>query len=160
MSKFGFFLIFLSIIVVLGVVFYITQPLKMISQTNDRQRIKDLQDIASGLERFREAYGFYPYSDKGTYKLLTIDKESLDWGASFSPFLNKLPKDPDAKRRYIYWSDEQNRNKTFKIYASLEDPLSIESSCGESDCPGVPASNLCGEGLPCNYGITSGNVSP
>jgi hypothetical protein len=160
MSKFGVFLIFLSFLVILYAAFYIINPLKMIGQRNDAERVKNLENIAEGLRLYHRDYGSYPESSEDTFEITSTDKEVIHWGGSFAPYLMVVPKDKSKNRNYVYWSDNENGNKTYKLYASLEYPEFISESCGEKDCPNVPGKNLCGESLPCNYGITSGNVSP
>lgn len=171
MSKFGAFLTFLAIIVSIGAVLYTIQPFKIIYQKNDMQRIRDLENIAKALDLYYTTYGNYPSSDPETYEILSADKERIPWGSSFGPFSEILPKDPSFNRKYVYYSDEEKGNKAYQIYASLENPESVEGSCGTNDCPNVPGVNLCEEkgriaaffldkDKPCNYGITSGNVSP
>lgn len=160
MSKFGFFLIILAIIIGIGAALYTLNPFKMLYQKNDKQRIKDLENVAKAFDLYYETYGSYPSSDSETYEILSVNKEKIPWGSSFNPFINLLPKDPSLNRRYVYFSDEEKGNRTYQLYASLEDPESAENSCGLKDCPNVPGTNLCGENKPCNYAITSGNVSP
>src|SRR3989344_2092604 len=128
MSRFGVFLIFLSITMVLGLILYITNPLKIIAHKNDTQRINDLAKIAVALEKYNETYGNYPRSDTETFEILSSGGEKISWGSPLLPFIDPLPKDPSFNRKYIYFSDEQE-NKTFQIYASLENPESVETFC-------------------------------
>lgn len=160
MSKFALFLIVLAILITLGVVFYLIQPLKKLSLKHDAKRKEDLMKIAAALEKYHGDYGMYPKYDEAAYIIVTSSYE-VPWGTPFNPYLDVLPKDT-SPRRYVYWSDKESNYQSFRVYASLEDPQDEKNACGtlKADCPNVPAPFLCGSNLPCNYGVSSGNISP
>lgn len=160
MSKFALFLIFLAILIVLGVIFYLTQPLKKLALEHDKVRKNDLMKIAAALEKYHNDYGSYPQYDESQYIILANLAE-IPWGSSFNPYLETVPKET-RPRRYVYWSDKENGFQSFRLYASLEDPQDEPKACGTlvKDCPNVPGQLLCGQNLPCNYGVSSENISP
>ncbi len=160
MSKFALFLLFLSVLIVLGVVFYLTQPLKKLALKHDVKRKEDLMKIAAALEKYHNDYGMYPQSDESRFIIVTSSYE-VNWGTPFSPYLETLPQDT-SPRRYVYWSDKESNYQSFRIYASLEDPQDEKNACGTltKDCPNSPGAYLCGKNIACNYGVSSGNISP
>ena len=160
MSKFGVFLIFLSICILIGVGFYVVNPWKMLQSKNDEKRIRDLKLISLGLEKYFRDYGHYPHYDKVNYVIADRD-DVYTWGAPWMPYFEFLPKDTGINRRYVYWADEDNNFQSYRLYASLENPSIWEEACTVSgECEGVPAPFLCGSNKPCNFGITSSNISP
>jgi hypothetical protein len=85
---------------------------------------------------------------------------TVDWGKAWQPYMNLLPKDPKTGKNYVYYSTGQS----YYLYASLDrgskDPQICQNLNGNGECPNVPAANLCGTGVKCNYGVTTPNVSP
>lgn len=159
MNKFGLFLIFAAICVLIGVGIYIINPLKILADRNDAVRISDLKSIARALELYYRDYGHYPNYNL-EYVIETGD-EIHPWGFAWMPYTERLPKDPDPSRRYIYWADRESNFQYFRLYASLQDPNATEGSCKPAfECSGVPSPQLCGTNNPCNFGVTSNNVSP
>jgi hypothetical protein len=160
MSKFGIFLIFLSFCIVIGVSLYIINPFKEIQNKNDEKRIKDLKLISLALEKYFGDYGHYPHYDQVNY--IIADRDDIyAWGTPWMPYFAFLPKDTGISRRYVYWSDKDNNFQSYRLYASLENPSAWKEACSViGECKGVPAPFLCGADKPCNFGITSNNISP
>lgn len=167
MNKFGGFLIFLSIIILCGVALLITNPLKKMTDYNDKTRVKDLQKISVALEKYYANYSRYPSHNEQNYTIF-VDDEAILWGTPWEPYVDFLPKDPSGMRRYIYVSSNADNYQSFRLYASLEDPASQKQACSVAgECSNVPGENLCGEDVwpigrqaACNFGVTSSNVSP
>lgn len=162
----GFTLVELLVVVgVLGIlaaaIFVTMDPLSQFQKARDTQRKNDLVEIQKALEQYYQDFNGYPASSgmfNLDYKIMYNGRE-LDWGGNFSPYMIKLPKDPDATRRYVYNGGGQ---QSFYLYASLERGGKDPASCNTSGtaCPNVPANVYCGGTFACNYGVTSTNVSP
>lgn len=156
MSKFGILLILLSLAIVIGIVLYLVNPLKQVQDKLDHKRISDLEEIALALEKYHHDYGQYPPSS-ASYVIQDHDNE-FPWGVAWLPYMNTIPKDPGIGKTYVYWSSPADRNQSFRLYASLDDPSASRACAGE--CPGVPEQYLCGREALCNFGVTSSNISP
>lgn len=157
MTRFGAFLIFASMIVILIAFVNIANPMQYLWRRNDKIRINDLKKISAALEEYYSDYGHYPSYDTKSYTI-RVDEQNVPWGTPWDPYLSLLPKDPWIGK-YIYYSDNESGNRTFRLYASLDDPENGKDSC-QGECPNVPDKNLCGKNKKCNYGVTSKNVSP
>lgn len=152
-------LVLLSIGILIGVFFYIFDPLKTYFVTQDARRLSDLDTISKALGYYYRDFGRYPdYLDDKF--IMKIRDAQYEWGTSWSPYLQILPKDPAFYKRYAYWVDRSNNYQSFRLYTSLDRPDEVKKSCGELGCKGVPFENMCAAYMTCNYGITSGNISP
>ncbi len=162
----GFTLIeLLLVIAVLGVLaaglVILINPLAQFQRTRDTQRKNDLAQIQRALEQYYNDFGKYPaYTTTGTLYIMQ-DESSVthDWGTSWNPYINVIPKDPTSTQKYIY--STANNRQTYRLYAHLErisDPMACNTT--GLDCPSVPAANLCGSSIKCNYGVTSSDSSP
>lgn len=160
MGRLGILLILLSIGIVFVVAFNILQPFRGTQDKNDARRKDDLQKITQALEAYKVNYGKYPDYDTDTYTI-KVNGDDFKWGNSWMPFIEMLPKDPGYFKRYVYWADRVNGLQSYRLYASLDNPIG-EGSCGgkDTDCPHVPAAKICGVNAACNFGVTSGNISP
>lgn len=167
----GFTLIELLVaITILGILSTIALSSFRSSQirSRDAKRKSDLKQIANALEMFYSDKGFYPSYSNG--KILACPYYSsttpsiCQWGAAdynseFRDadrdvlYFKSLPKDPGGFS-YYYVSNGQS----FQIFAHLEN--NKDQNCINSDCSstGVPVGSLCG--APCNFAITSANVTP
>ena len=162
----GFTLIELLVVVgilgvLLGVIIAVFDPVGQLQKSRDAQRKSDLGQIQRALEQFYDDNnGKYPSSD-GTYRILALDNTVVAWGASFSPFMNILPKDPSGGRNYVYYSPALANGQTYFLYASLERGIKDLQACSGGLCSGAGIGGLdtaCGG--TCNYGVSSSNVSP
>ena len=162
----GFTLIELLVaIAVLGVVasalFAAINPVKRINQANDARRKTDLAQIQRALEQFyQDNNGKYPpNSGPSDYRILGFSG-AVNWGSSWPPYINVLPKDPKAPAKtYIYISSD---GQSYQLYASLDQGGSDPQACNSGgSCSGVLAGVTCGSATDiCNYGVSSPNVSP
>lgn len=152
-------LILLSIGILIGVFFYIFDPLKSYFENQDMKRISDIEKIEKALAFYYRDFGRYPeYVDDAF--IMRIRDVKLDWGDSWSPYMMHLPKDPAFYKKYAYWVDRSNNYQSFRLYTSLDRPQIHAGSCGEAGCKNVPFEHMCGGYGLCNYGVTSGNISP
>jgi len=149
----GFTLIELLVVVgilgILAATLLVTiNPLAQIQKSNDAQRKGDLESVQRALELY--------YNDNGSYPA------TLNWGNAWTPYINKLPKDPVSTYSFVYFSTGQ----AYYLYAHLQRGSSDTQSCNSgnacsgfsSGISGFPNSSACG--AVCNYGVTSPNVSP
>ena len=155
----------LEIIIVVGIIsilpvgaMTILDPVAQFQKANDLRRKSDLATIQKALEQYYGDTGQYPQSTSD-YKIIGLDGKTVGWGAAWSPYLNIVPKDPNSLKNYVYGSGGQS----YYLYATLDrgnDPQSCQNLNANGECQNVPAANLCGTGVKCNYGVTSPNVSP
>lgn len=142
-------------------------PLEQFKKAQDARRKSDLAQIQRILEAYYQDHGQYPaYTDSGenTYTINSGAGEpenAISWGTSWRPYIDLLPIDPNASKFYIYVSDPTNGYQSYRIYASLDRGLSDPDACREQfGCPNAPTECGLEEGMFCNFGLTSPNVSP
>ena len=152
---------------------YLIDPLGQIQKANDARRKSDLEQLQRTLETYYNDNGKYPANsitgNYGTlpscspnnYRILPTSSTCYEWGTVWTPYKTTLPKDPKSSQNYVYYSTGQS----YWIYASLEksgDP----QLCSGLECPSITTNgitaNSCGpsSSKPCNYGVSSPNVSP
>lgn len=132
-------------------------------KSRDTRRKSDLRAISIALEAY--------YSDKGQYpndaldgKIMgcgTNDQSECPWEGEFSDkngtiYMVKLPGDPSGGRNYFY--DVGPQNKSYQLYARLENKLDIDLQKDPSNNPYVYSGTTCGTSLACNYGVASANL--
>lgn len=167
MKKNGFTLV--ELIVTIGIIslvsfgaMVILNPTDQFKKANDSKRKADLSQIQKALESYYEDRGAYPDSSVD-YKISVPDgagETTIEWGSSWQPYMNILPKSP-AGTNYVYYSNGQS----YYLYASLDRETDSQACNGGAACTGVGS----GPGEPdlqtacartCNYGVSSPNVGP
>lgn len=172
MKNNGFTLI--ELIVVIGILSILAvgsivalNPLEQFKKANDSRRKADLSQIQKAVETYYQDNGSYPSSSSVVLPLYRITTRSdvgtttVEWGTSWSPYMNLLPKDPSASKNYVYYSAGQS----YYLYASLDrgslDPQSCQGMInGECQSIGANIGSAKSCGGPCNFGVSSPNVSP
>lgn len=153
-------LIVIAIGILVGVFFYLVDPLKGYFEGKDAKRVQDLQSIKKALQFYYRDFGRYPDFDDKTFAI-KIKNTMYGFGESWMPYMEIIPEDPAFYKTYGYWADRENNFQSFRLYTSLDRPNIIDGSCdSELGCLHVPNSDMCGQYALCNYGVTSGNVSP
>ncbi len=130
----------------------------------DSTRKANVRAITNAVEMYYNDKGKYPVGDgagsiPGCYNALgntgscgteyPIFKDSVVNGAIY---MAKFPADPVSTQRYYYVSDAAG--KQYQIYAHLEnnqDPAIMTPEASPTNC---------GTGMPCNWGLSSANISP
>lgn len=158
-SSFLVILILLSLGILIGVFIYIFDPLSGYYKKQDQKRVSDLQKVASALHFYYRDFGKYPEYVDNEFFMKVRDK-NYKWGSEWKPYLDLLPQDPVFYKRYAYWVDRNNNYQSFKLYTALDRPDLLGTSCGTDGCSNTPFENMCGMYALCNFGITSGNISP
>lgn len=162
----GFTLVELLVVVsIIGILvsaaLLILNPFAQVQKGNDSKRKADLSQIQKALETHYHDLGRYPSSDS-TYRIVW-NGSALAWGASWSPYMSTLPKDPRSpQRNYVYYAT--SNGQTYWLYANLErpnDPQLCNSGnpCSSLTTNGIPTDS-CGSGSTCNFGVSSSNTSP
>lgn len=131
-------------------------PLEQVRKGRDAQRKADLATLQRALEIYHNDNNAYPGST-ADYK---ISISGWNWGGSWSPYMQKTPKDPISAKTYRYVSVSNGQG--YRVYANLErggkDPQACSSGTA---CPNVPSGVTCGSSSDiCNYGVTSSNTDP
>lgn len=152
-------LILLSIGILMGVLLYIFDPLKGYFMKQDEKRISDVEKVVRALNFYYRDFGKYPdYADDEF--IFRIRDKKYPWGNPWKPYMDSLPEDPTFYKKYAYWVDRDNNYQSYRLYSALDRPDLLDVSCGSQGCPNVPFENMCSMYAPCNFGLTSGNISP
>jgi len=174
----GFTLIELIVVIgILGILASATllalNPFAQFQKANDAKRKADLSQIQKALESYYQDYQVYP--DSLNYQLDPVTtppstKTKLDWGSSWQPYMDVLPKDPTSSRHYVYYSPATLPDGTplngqgYCLYVNLERGANDSSVCkpGGTRCDNSPvgACGVNGMGVDCNFGICSPNAKP
>ncbi len=143
-------MIIIGILTTIGIRGFVQSQIK----TRDAQRKHDLEQVKRALELYYNDYDQYP-ADSGDGLIKLADGTELDWGSEFTDsngtvYMIKLPRDP---RGYSYYYETLNDNKSYYLYAYLENDqdrhLTAEEGHASTDC------NLSGSDLDCNYAVSS-----
>jgi len=154
----------LSILAVVGLV--AINPLVQFQKANDSRRKSDLSQLQKALETYYQDNGSYPLSSitAPLYKITVPGQTTpttVDWGKAWQPYMNLVPKDPVASKHYVYYSTGQS----YFLYASLDrgskDPQSCQNMAS-NECNSIQTNNIGANscGGPCNFGVSTPNVSP
>jgi general secretion pathway protein G len=144
----------------------VMDPVGQVKRSNDAKRKSDLAQLQRGLELYYQDKGAYP-SSSPDFRVQTVSGNvttTLDWGNSFAPYMNTLPKDPVLTHRYVYYSPPSSNGQTYYIYANLEKGTGDKQACNNGGActslggSGFPTSSACG--AVCNFGLSSSNVTP
>lgn len=145
--------------------FILFDPLSLIQKIHDSRRKSDLALIQKALQQYYKDFGRFPPNpgnclmDSSQCKMVRLDGTTADFGEEFNPYLKILPKDPSKNKTYVYYTSGQ----TYYLYASLERG-GKDGACHAdgSACDSIKTYGIdptaCG-GI-CNYGASSGNVTP
>jgi general secretion pathway protein G len=172
LSGVGFTLIELIIVIgIMGIfatgIIATLNPYDQYKKAQDAKRKSELSQIQKALESYYQDTGSYPLSSSD-HKIQVIDEDTsllteLQWGGSWQPYMNVLPKDPGGSS-YVYYSVAPGQS--YYLYASLERGAKDPDTCSglvNDECPGVSSlsigTTVCG-GNPCNFGVSSPNVTP
>ncbi|MBI5044483.1 MAG: prepilin-type N-terminal cleavage/methylation domain-containing protein [Candidatus Levybacteria bacterium] len=160
--KRGFTLIELILVVAIVGIFTtailaVVNPSQQVLKANDGRRKSDLSQIQRGLEAY--------YQDNGRYPLASGQKiyttALIDWGTSWQPYMNVLPKDPTSSRQYIYYVSSDGQS--YVVYASLERGTVDPQACnGGSACATIATFGISATacGGTCNYAVSSPDINP
>lgn len=124
-------------------------------RARDAQRQTSLNTVARALEAY--------INDTGSYPLSSIDGEIIgcntgsglvacEWGQSFANqltntiYMGSLPIDTRAGYRFVYRSN----GDSWQLFTHLDRPVDETISYDQE----------CASGVNCNYGISSGDVTP
>lgn len=160
----GFTLIEMVIVIgIFGMLAYAAiatlNPSEQFMKANDARRKSDLAQIQRALEGYYQDHQRYPSNPAATDYRIQGDVGVVDFGTSWQPYTNLLPKDSDPSKKYVYIDSADGQ--TYYLYASLDRGSRDSQACANgNDCPNVPAADLCGIAKKCNYGKTSPNVAP
>ncbi|MCL4354333.1 type II secretion system GspH family protein [Patescibacteria group bacterium] len=165
-KQLGFTLVELLVVVgILSVIsvgaISILNPSEQFKKASDARKKADLSQIQKALESFYEDNGSYPeINGSGDFRIKALNGNVVDWGTSWQPYMNILPKSPSGT--YVYYS---SGGQSYYLYASLErtgDPQLCnngDACTGLTGVGGEPDLTVACGGV-CTYGVSSPNVSP
>lgn len=90
----------------------------------DSQRLADLRQMQTILERVKASEEAYPLSNE------SYEVKDHPWGSLWNEFNYRVPKDPLPAQKYVYVSDGQS----YQIYAKFENPSSAQAFACASVC--------------------------
>ena len=135
-------------------------PFAQFQKGSDAKRKSDLSQVQKALESYYQDTGKYPINnpanDYRIYDDRVGQKNIIDWGASWAPYMSVLPKDSKTTNNYVYV--DASDGQSYYLYASLDKGGKDPQACFESGAKCTNAPAACG-GV-CNYGVTSPNTSP
>lgn len=154
----------IGVLVIAAVVLF--DPITKSEKANDSRRKSDLAQIQKVLQQYYKDFGKFPpnpgncLQDAIKCKIVRLDGRTVEWGESFNPYIKILPKDPSKNKTYIYYV--KTDRQSYYMYANLDrgqDSKACNSglACSSLDLNGL-SPTACG-GI-CNYGVSSGNVTP
>ncbi|HVZ66894.1 MAG TPA: type II secretion system protein GspG [Patescibacteria group bacterium] len=136
----------------------VLNPFEQFKKAADTQRKSDLAQIQRGLEAYYQDYGRYPTASANK---IVYNAAALNWGSSWAPYMDVLPKDDASGKNYVYVVSGDGQS--YWLYTSLDRGAHDPQACNSgAACDGLAlngiAANACGG--TCNYGVSSPNVSP
>ncbi len=156
-------LVVLAILAIIASVLFATiNPIGQIQKSNDANRKTDLESVQRALELYYQDTGKYPASS-ASYQIAP-GGTAIAWGNAWGTYMSKLPTDPIAANKYVYFSPAAANGQTYYLYANLQRGANDAQACNNGNAcqslsgGGFPASTSCGG--TCNYGVSSSNVSP
>ncbi len=150
-------MVVLAIIVIVAVIFFaLINPKKQIEKSWDGKRKNELSAIGKVMEDFYNDKSCYPkpeeicYKDKDQLRCPVCGSETTS--PAFSPYLSRLPCDPEHPRKdFLYEADDSSCSNWFRIYSQLSNTADLaieEAGCKDG----------CGPGFVYSYGISSPNT--
>lgn len=168
----GFTLV--ELIVVIGIIsvmaiamLAILDPISQFYKANDTKRKADLSQIQKALESYYQDKGRYPRTNGSPNYCMQDTTTSTTYcgGSTWIPYMNIVPRDPNTSRRYVYYTSSDGQS--YYLYANLErgakDPQVCNGggACTSLSGNGISAAACTGSAtLPCNYGVSSPDVTP
>lgn len=129
-------------------------------QARDVQRKNDLKHVRAALQDYFKDFSAYPRAKDGKIFACGTSEALVpcEWekdvlrdlrDPSYPPYIERLPRDPQHARTYVYISNTRN----FQLLASLEDSRDREYNKGAEE-----RNISCGAKI-CNFGVTnSGDI--
>ncbi|HVT01056.1 MAG TPA: type II secretion system protein [Patescibacteria group bacterium] len=162
-ALFGFTLIELVVSIGILAIFStflvaVLNPFEQFKKAADTQRKSDLAQIQRGLEAYYQDFGKYP--DASSNKIV-YNSSALNWGSSWAPYMDVLPKDDASGKNYAY--AVSGDKQSYWLYASLDRGTHDPQACNNgAACTSLSLNGMSGTacGGTCNYGVSSPNVSP
>lgn len=162
----GFTLMELMVVIaILGILVVAGTSVFSVSQRRgrDSRRKSDLKNIATVLETYYNDKARYP-NDNGSGGIMGCgsgDNQLCAVGSAFTDtnstlYMPKIPADPKSGQIYFY--DVGGGNRSFQIYARLENTEDIDIKNPSTGNPQVFSGVSCGTGT-CNYGLSSTNTT-
>lgn len=132
-------------------------PVAQLQKSNDTRRKSDLAQVQRALESYYQDNNQYPITTAAPYQITGVP-----WGNNWQRYMNILPMDPNSAKKYVYYSEGQS----YYLYANLDRGALDSAVCKNLDsnkeCSSIGTNKIqvkfCGG--PCNYGVSSPDVSP
>lgn len=154
-------LMVITIIAVLaGVIITVFNPIGQMQKAQDVRRKSDLEAIQKSLELYYQDTGRYPPSTLD-FKI-SMNGTPVSWGGTWAPYLARVPADPAATKRYVYFTPASGNGQTYFLYASLDRGAQDQQACNSGNAcvkaVSGPGASACGG--TCNFGLSSPNDTP
>lgn len=139
----------------------VINPSQQVHKANDAKRKADLEMVQRALEAYYADNGRYPQAINNK---IYANNATVNWGTSWQPYIDMLPKDPSNGRTYVYGASADGQR--YGVYASLEkntDPQichSNGSACDSLGTFGINPNPATSCGGVCTFGVTSADLSP
>jgi prepilin-type N-terminal cleavage/methylation domain-containing protein len=139
-------------------------PFAQFQKADDIRRKSDLAQIQRALESYYQDNKAYPAScSNSLFQIQGSDGICINWGNSWQPYMNLVPKDPMTGVKYAYIPS--SNLQSYFLYASLERASDDQKACAAGNwCTSISVDNQnqnpCGVGKKCNYGVSSPDVTP
>lgn len=130
--------------------------LTSIKRSRDAQRKNDLTTIQRALEMYYEDNKAYPDSTGVTFGTTFCHPG----GCTTKTYMQKLPNDPLANRRYQYFTDS---GTNYRIYACMENNQITVQDWAAALPSGICSTTSCKKGatpVECVYGVSDSNSLP
>ncbi len=140
-------------------------PLAQLQKAADARKKSDLAQIQRALETYYHDHQAYPNSGacNGVYYQIQGSNgdgnSCVEWGSSWQPYMNNVPKDPAAGVNYAYVASSDLQS--YYLYASFDNKNDTGLCNSGAACQNAPTTNNpCGANRVCDYGVSSPDVSP
>lgn len=146
----------------------VLNPIAQFQKAQDAKVKADLSQIQKALESYYSDNGQYPPNATNCSNEIMGNNDNnlndcIEWGKSWQPYMNVIPKDNNTAHVYVYYSG--SNGQSYYLYANLNrgsDPQMCQNLDVNGECSSIALNSITADscGAACNFGVTSPNVSP
>ncbi|HYM65197.1 MAG TPA: type II secretion system protein GspG [Candidatus Sulfotelmatobacter sp.] len=142
----------------------VLNPFGQFNKARDARIKSDLSQVQKALESYYQDNGKYPsVSSNCSYDISGNNgdgNDCIEWGKSWQPYMNVVPKDPSSGHTYVYYATADRQS--YFIYASLNRATDPQACNGGAACSSLAnyaiSSVACGG--TCNFGVSTPDKKP